>query len=618
MPKLKRYTEEDMAKAVEAVNNGELSRKRASSRYCIPRATLVGRLTGWKNRAPAKQSKPGRVPDLTPAIEEDLAENLKILNKWGFGLSRKEIINLVGTFVKENNIVTRFKDGVPGKDWFIGFCKRHNLSCKKPIKRQSIRTERTNPEILREFFQLYENTLNDLNLRNSPEKIFNIDETSLCSDPSNTKVVSERNKPVFRHTHGTGRTNTSILFCIAADGSKLPPFILYKAKNLWDQWMPSNAYPNTGYTATPHGWMTESSFFLWFKNHFIKFGPKKRPLLLIFDGHTSHVSVNLIKLAMEENITLLKLPPHTTHVLQPLDAVPFGCFKKTWDEELTKWQRENYGMALSKADLAVMVGKIWAQLPTKLIHKSFEITGLYPINSNAIDVSKYTSAFSNTEKKTNGRVLETDLDTSIRDEEIPSTSRKVGFEDLLLKKIDLGKKSTLKKRKISMGADIITREDFLKKLKQNEQNKILKKSKQGRGKISDSSSEESELEAIVEEGSSDYDGVNTLQELVALESNSLEDDDPTVMEMAIGSWVIVTYSTKKTLKRYVGKVLQITNETVEVKFVKKYTNYLFIWPNTDDVDTVDISDIYKVIPAPTEGRRGQLNFSLSFDGLNVE
>lgn len=148
----KQERKEDLENALQSIRNGELSYKRASRLFRIPRSTLIARLKGWKNRAATKGSKPGRSTDLSAEIEADLANNLNTLNKWGFGLARKEILSLVGTYVKENKIATRFKNGIPGKDWFIGFCKRHNLSCKKPVKRQSIRTERTTPEIIQNFF----------------------------------------------------------------------------------------------------------------------------------------------------------------------------------------------------------------------------------------------------------------------------------------------------------------------------------------------------------------------------------------------------------------------------------------------------------------------------------
>ena len=55
-----------------------------------------------------------------------------------------------------------------------------------------------------------------------------------------------------------------------------------------------------------------------------------RKILLIFDGHGSHITDKMIELAIKNNIELFCLPPHTTHKLQPLDVGVFGPLQKAW------------------------------------------------------------------------------------------------------------------------------------------------------------------------------------------------------------------------------------------------------------------------------------------------
>ncbi|ODQ68871.1 hypothetical protein LIPSTDRAFT_7335 [Lipomyces starkeyi NRRL Y-11557] len=50
--------------------------------------------------------------------------------------------------------------------------------------------------------------------------------------------------------------------------------------------------------------------------------------LLICDGHDSHISGSFIAHCLQNRITLLILPPHTSHLLQPLDVAIFGPLKK--------------------------------------------------------------------------------------------------------------------------------------------------------------------------------------------------------------------------------------------------------------------------------------------------
>ena len=55
-----------------------------------------------------------------------------------------------------------------------------------------------------------------------------------------------------------------------------------------------------------NGWMTTEIFYQWFEKFCEQV--EERPLLLIYDGHLSHVSVELIEKAIEEDITLVKYP----------------------------------------------------------------------------------------------------------------------------------------------------------------------------------------------------------------------------------------------------------------------------------------------------------------------
>ena len=51
------------------------------------------------------------------------------------------------------------------------------------------------------------------------------------------------------------------------------------------------------------------------------------PKLLIMDGHGSHLNIDIINLCRENNIHLYCLPPHTTHIFQPLDVAIFRPVK---------------------------------------------------------------------------------------------------------------------------------------------------------------------------------------------------------------------------------------------------------------------------------------------------
>ncbi len=63
------------------------------------------------------------------------------------------------------------------------------------------------------------------------------------------------------------------------------------------------------------------------KRVFIQYAVPERPVVLIVDGHKSHLTLELIDLCRREQIILLCLPPHTMHALQPLDGSVFKSLK---------------------------------------------------------------------------------------------------------------------------------------------------------------------------------------------------------------------------------------------------------------------------------------------------
>ena len=144
-------------------------------------------------------------------------------------------------------------------------------------------------------------------------------------------------------------------------------------------WVSDDQYPGTLIAATENGWMTSDVFYNWF----CKFAERntQRPLLLIMDGHSTHLNLKLIRKAREENITLLKLPAHTTDRLQPLDVCCFGPLKKIWDRTITDWSRRFQARRIQKSEFITLVGNVWNRSFTpENILAGFKKCGIYPVD----------------------------------------------------------------------------------------------------------------------------------------------------------------------------------------------------------------------------------------------
>ena len=91
----------------------------------------------------------------------------------------------------------------------------------------------------------------------------------------------------------------------------------------------THAPPGTIRGCSENGWVN-TELFLEFIQHFMKHVScsQKNPVLMIFDGHKTHLkSLELMDYARENSLFLLSLPPHTTHKLQPLDRAVFKPLK---------------------------------------------------------------------------------------------------------------------------------------------------------------------------------------------------------------------------------------------------------------------------------------------------
>lgn len=119
-----------------------------------------------------------------------------------------------------------FKNGVPGEDWFLLFKKRHNISVKKPQPVEYARKTACRPNMIYPYFDLLEETVNQLDLRDKPSHIWNVDETRFSKDLSKAKVVGLKGFTSTRTILSPDKDNTTVLQGCNALGEKTPPLII--------------------------------------------------------------------------------------------------------------------------------------------------------------------------------------------------------------------------------------------------------------------------------------------------------------------------------------------------------------------------------------------------------
>ncbi|XP_055623549.1 uncharacterized protein LOC129766978 [Toxorhynchites rutilus septentrionalis] len=382
-----KYTKEELDIATAVMRNGKITLADACRFYRIPKTTLFRHAKGLSG---IKSSSKGRSIAIPLDIESNMATNIKTMAKWGYGLCKKEIIIAMKQYLEKNSIKTPFKNGIPGDDYFLNVKRRHNLSQKKPQSVEVARKRAADPFVISQYFELVQEVTHNM----PPDRIYNIDETSFCLDPSRVKVVGQKGRAAHRVTAGSGKENFTVLMGGNAVGQKLPPLIIFKGKSIWNSWMAKSDEEFVGmtYAATANGWMENGTFSNYFQRSFLPAIGNGRPAALIYDGHVSHISLNIVEMALKENIVILKLPPHTSHLPQPMDLAVFKPFKLKYDNAIIKWQRKNYGVKISKQQFSTIISRIWHELDPQMIRSGFKKAGIFPFDNKVIPETTFEPA----------------------------------------------------------------------------------------------------------------------------------------------------------------------------------------------------------------------------------
>ena len=126
--------------------------------------------------------------------------------------------------------------------------------------------------------------------------------------------------------------------------------------------------------------------------HFLKHAVSIRPLMLLLDGHLSHYTVELVKLAAEHDMILFCLPPHTTADCQPLDTTCFKPLKTYWIEVCRKYLFANPSRVITKFQFSALFAETWSKgMTISNITSGFRTTGICPFNPKAI-LDKFSSS----------------------------------------------------------------------------------------------------------------------------------------------------------------------------------------------------------------------------------
>ncbi|SCN90426.1 related to transposase [Fusarium fujikuroi] len=270
----------------------------------------------------------------------------------------------VREFASKIAVCNGFPEGV-GKNWLQGFLGRNpDIRTLKGKKINSDRYHGASSELIKAFFMLL--MMPAICLVKQGNR-YNVDEVGMMEGIGmNGLFLGYQSKKSVLIRQPGSRAWITILECILATGKNL---------DFLEDWE---------FACSDKGWTSNKLALVWLRKVFIpSTQPEKKnePQLLILNGYGSHVTEDFLWECYNNNIYLLFLPAHASHVLQPLDIAVFSPLKRAYRYlllDLTSISNDSY---VGKITFLYTYDKARREAITKSnAIAGFKATGLWPVN----------------------------------------------------------------------------------------------------------------------------------------------------------------------------------------------------------------------------------------------
>jgi hypothetical protein len=371
---------------IRSLKQGEsFSYRKVAKKYHISHTTLTEHHKGQRTTR-AESHIHQRL--LHPRDEAELVEYIKSLTEKHCPPTRQMIINFA----------TPFCDWEPSDRWVSRLVHRHpnDLLTAWTTPMEGNRHKADSSERYRIYFDLLTRKVKEFDVL--PRDTYNMDEKGfMIGVIGKTKRVFDKvlykERRYKQASHDANREWVTVIGAICADGSHLPPAVIFSAasEKVQANWV-HDIDPKTHsiyFSVSESGWTNDDLGVAWLEQVFdpaTKEKARRNFRLLILDGHGSHVTRRFIDYCDLHRILVLVYPPHATHTLQPLDVSCFKPLSQSYSNELINHNYTTRGrIPVQKADFISLFWPAWVNTFTeKLISGAFKVTGIYPLHPDVI------------------------------------------------------------------------------------------------------------------------------------------------------------------------------------------------------------------------------------------
>ena len=256
-----------------------------------------------------------------------------------------------------------------------------------------LRAAAGNEENITHYYQLLQQIVHDYHI-DVCSNIGNLDETFIRFDLKSRKVIAERNaKSVYQLSSivGDQLEHITVVAFVTTNGECFSPLFIFKGSAGISRAVVKNVKEfdgNAQVCVTPNGWIDDNSFVqamciflhqLHVKRQFEQHGW----FLLCLDGHSSHKQLEIAKLCREYKVELLVLPPHCSHIVQPLDLSCFSVLKKGIQKAFS--DALSASQVVMRSDVPLIIKNAWqTAFSPENINGAFKAAGISPLTGICI------------------------------------------------------------------------------------------------------------------------------------------------------------------------------------------------------------------------------------------
>ena len=365
--------------AIETIQkNKKLSIRKAAKLYNLPYTTLNHRMNGFTPRVETRAN----CHNLTQLEEEVIIQYILDIDSRGFP-PKLRMVEDMANHILESRGAKRV-----GKLWTHRFVKRR-IELKTRFSRvyDFQRALCEDPKLIEKWFRLVSNMRAKYGILDCD--FYNFDETGFMMGiicPGMVVTSAERNGRSKAIQPGNREWATAII-CGNGEGETIPPFLVVQGQVHLSNWYTETDFPaDWAIKPTSNGWTNNETGLEWLK-HFDKHTKNRRKgkyRMLVLDGHESHESRAFQAYCEENDIICLCLPPHSSHLTQPLDVGCFGNLKRSYSGQIDGFIKAHINH-ISKVEFFIAFKAAYEESITSQNMKSgFRGTGLIPFSPEAV------------------------------------------------------------------------------------------------------------------------------------------------------------------------------------------------------------------------------------------